>query len=165
MQKLTPFLWFDKNAEEAVKFYLSVFKKGKITNIARYPEVAEDLKPDSLPPAGAVMTVEFELFGQTFIALNGGPEFKFTEAISFVVNCKTQREVDYYWRKLTSGGGKPVQCGWLRDRYGLSWQITPTILGELTSSKDRAKAARVMNAMMQMVKIDIKKLTAAAKKR
>ena len=158
MQKITPFLWFDQNAEEAVKFYISVFKKGKIVNIARYPEGAPG-------PEGSAMTVEFQLFGQNFVALNGGPDFKFTEAISFTVNCRTQREVDYYWKKLTAGG-KEVQCGWLKDKYGLSWQIVPTVLMDLLNSKDRAKSARVMQAMLAMVKIDIKRLkkAAAAKK-
>jgi len=158
MQKITPFLWFDQNAEEAVKFYISVFKKGKIVNIARYPEGAPG-------PEGSAMTVEFQLFGQNFVALNGGPDFKFTEAISFMVNCRTQREVDYYWKKLTAGG-KEVQCGWLKDKYGLSWQIVPTVLMDLLNSKDRAKSARVMQAMLAMVKIDIKRLkkAAAAKK-
>jgi len=158
MQKITPFLWFDQNAEEAVKFYISVFKKGKIVNVARYPEGAPG-------PEGSAMTVEFQLFGQNFVALNGGPDFKFTEAISFMVNCRTQREVDYYWKKLTAGG-KEVQCGWLKDKYGLSWQIVPTVLMDLLNSKDRAKSARVMQAMLAMVKIDIKRLkkAAAAKK-
>ena len=155
MQKITPFLWFDNNAEEAVKFYLSVFKKGKITEMLRYTEGAP-------APAGTVMTVAFKLFGQDFVALNGGPVFKFTEAISFVVNCETQREVDYYWKRLTANGGQPSQCGWLKDRYGLSWQIVPTILIDLLGSKDRAKATRVMQAMLEMTKIDIKKLQAAA---
>ncbi|MGH7945211.1 MAG: VOC family protein [Opitutaceae bacterium] len=154
MQKISPFLWFNDHAEEAVKFYLSVFKKGKVMNITRYTEGAP-------APAGNVMTVEFELFGQEFIALNGGPVFKFTEAISFVVHCKTQREVDLYWWKLTAGG-EPSQCGWLKDKYGLSWQIVPTTLIDLLSSKDRAKATRVMQAMLQMTKIDIKRLKQAA---
>ncbi len=155
MQKITPFLWFNDNAEEAVKFYVSVFKKkAKMGRVARYTEGTPGTP-------GAVMTVDFKLFGQEFIALNGGPIFKFTEAISFVVNCETQREVDYYWKKL-SAGGKKVQCGWLTDKYGLSWQIVPTILTELASGKDRAKATRVMKAMMKMVKLDIKKLKQAA---
>ena len=155
MQKITPFLWFDNQAEEAAKFYVSVFKGGKIGAISRYPE-------GSPGPAGSVMVVEFRILGQTFTALNGGPIFKFTEAISFVVSCKTQREVDYYWRKLTSGGGKPVQCGWLKDKFGLSWQIVPTALAELMSGRERAKPARVMQAMLRMTKIDIKKLKQAA---
>jgi predicted 3-demethylubiquinone-9 3-methyltransferase (glyoxalase superfamily) len=156
MPKITPFLWFDGNAEEAAKFYVSVFKPGKLGKINRYPEGAP-------APAGSVMTVEFRLGGQDFVALNGGPEFKFNEAISFVVSCRTQREVDYYWRKL-SAGGQEIQCGWLKDKYGVTWQIVPTVLLELMSSRDRAKAARVTQAMMQMVKLDIKRLKAAAKK-
>ena len=158
MQKITPFLWFNDNAEAAVKFYKSVFKKSKIGKIARYPK---GIEKTTGRPAGSVMTVEFQLEGQEFVALNGGPVFKFTEAVSFVVNCKTQAEVDYYWKKLTAGG-KEVQCGWLQDKYGVSWQIVPMILTELVSGKDAAKAQRVMQAMMQMVKIDIKKLKQAA---
>jgi predicted 3-demethylubiquinone-9 3-methyltransferase (glyoxalase superfamily) len=158
MQKITPFLWFNDNAEEAVKFYTSIFKNSKIGKIARYDEAGEKVAGR---PAGSVMTVEFQLEGQDFIALNGGPQFKFTEAISFVVNCKTQTEVDYFWEKL-SAGGKEVQCGWLTDKYGLSWQIVPTILGELLTSKDAAKSQRAMEAMLKMVKLDIKKLQAAA---
>jgi len=159
MQKITPFLWFNDNAEEAAKFYTSIFKKSRIGKIARYDKAGEKAAGR---PAGSVMTVEFELEGQEFIALNGGPHFKFTEAISFVVNCKTQTEVDYYWKKL-SAGGKEVQCGWLQDKFGLSWQIVPTVLGELMSSKDPAKSQRVMEAMLKMVKLDIKKLKQAAK--
>ena len=159
MQKISPFLWFNDNAEAAAKFYVSVFKKGKITNISRYTE-------GSPAPAGTVMTVEFELFGQKFVALNGGPHFKFTEAVSFVIHCKTQREVDHYWQKLSSGGGETSQCGWLKDKFGLSWQVVPTALIELFNSKDRARSTRVMQAMLQMTKLDIKKLkqAAAAKK-
>jgi predicted 3-demethylubiquinone-9 3-methyltransferase (glyoxalase superfamily) len=159
MQKITPFLWFNDNAEEAVKFYASIFKNSKIGKMARYNEAGEKAAGR---PAGSVMTIEFELEGQEFIALNGGPHFKFTEAISFVVNCKTQAEVDKYWKKL-SAGGKEVQCGWLRDKFGLSWQIVPTILAELMSGKDAAKSQRVMEAMLKMVKLDIKKLKQAAK--
>jgi predicted 3-demethylubiquinone-9 3-methyltransferase (glyoxalase superfamily) len=155
MQKITPFLWFDNQAEEAAKFYTSVFKNSKIKKLARYGEAGPG-------PKGAVMTVEFELEGQEFLALNGGPLFKFTEAVSFVVNCKTQAEVDKYWKRL-SAGGKEVQCGWLKDKYGLSWQIVPAILGELMSGKDAARSQRVMQAMLQMVKLDIKKLKQAAK--
>jgi predicted 3-demethylubiquinone-9 3-methyltransferase (glyoxalase superfamily) len=159
MQKIIPFLWFNDNAEEAVKFYTSLFKKSKMGKIARYDKAGEKAAGR---PAGSVMTVEFELEGQEFIALNGGPHFKFTEAISFVVSCKTQAEVDYYWKKLSTGG-KEVQCGWLQDKFGLSWQIVPTVLGELLSSKDAAKSQRVMEAMLKMVKLDIKKLKEAAK--
>jgi len=159
MQKITPFLWFSDNAEEAVRVYVSIFKNSKIGKIARYDEAGEKVAGR---PAGSVMTVEFQLEGEDFVALNGGPMFKFTEAISFVVNCETQEEVDYYWKKL-SAGGKEVQCGWLKDKFGLSWQIVPTILPELLSDKDAAKSQRVMQAMLEMVKLDIKKLKQAAK--
>ncbi len=161
MQKITPFLWFSDNAEEAVRVYVSIFKNSKIGKIARYDEAGEKIAGR---PAGSVMTVEFQLEGEDFVALNGGPMFKFTEAISFVVNCETQEEVDYYWKKL-SAGGKDVQCGWLKDKFGLSWQIVPTILPELLSDKDAAKSQRVMQAMLEMVKLDIKKLKQAAKQR
>src|SRR5258707_467278 len=161
MQKVTPFLWFDNQAEEAVKFYTSIFNNSKIGKIARYGEEGEQV---SGRPKGSVMTVEFQLEGQEFVALNGGPHFKFTEAISFVVNCKTQAEVDKFWKKL-SAGGKEVQCGWLKDKYGLSWQIVPTVLGELLSGQDAEKSQRVMQAMLKMVKLDIKKLKQAAKGR
>ena len=161
MQKITPFLWFSDNAEEAVRVYVSIFKNSKIGKIARYDEAGEKIAGR---PAGSVMTVEFQLEGEDFVALNGGPMFKFTEAISFVVNCETQEEVDYYWKKL-SAGGKEVQCGWLKDKFGLSWQIVPTILPELLSDKDAAKSQRVMQAMLEMVKPDIKKLKQAAKQR
>jgi len=160
MQKITPFLWFNDNAEEAAKFYTAIFKKSKIGTIARYDKAGEKV---SGQPAGSVMTVDFQIEGQDFIALNGGPLFKFNESISFVVNCKTQKEVDYYWKKLTAGGGKEVQCGWLKDKFGVSWQIVPLELNKLMSSKDAAKSQRVMTAMLKMVKLDIKKLKAAAK--
>ena len=155
MQKISPFLWFDGNAEEAADFYVSLFKGSKILKIARYGEAGSG-------PAGAVMVVNFQIEGQDFIALNGGPLFKFTEAISFVINCQTQEEVDHYWNRLTAGGGQESQCGWLKDKYGLSWQVTPTILGELLSDKDQKKAQRVMQAMLQMKKIDIAALKRAA---
>lgn len=155
MQKITPFLWFDHQAEEAAKFYTSIFKNSKIKKIARYTKVGPG-------PEGSVMTVDFTLNGQEFVALNGGPNFKFTEAISLVVNCETQAEVDRYWKKLTAGGGKAVACGWLKDKYGLFWQITPTMLMKLIADKDSDKVNRVMSAMMNMVKLDIKKLRAAA---
>jgi len=155
MQKITPFLWFDGKAEQAARFYTSIFKNSKIKKIARYTKVGPG-------PEGSVMTVEFTLNGQDFVALNGGPNFKFTEAISLVVNCETQAEVDRYWKKL-SAGGKQVACGWLKDKYGLFWQITPTMLTKLIGDKDPDKVNRVMTAMMQMVKLDIKKLKAAAK--
>jgi predicted 3-demethylubiquinone-9 3-methyltransferase (glyoxalase superfamily) len=148
MQKISPFLWFDGNAEEAAAFYAAIFKNSKILKIARYGEAGPG-------PAGSVMIVNFQIEGQEFIALNGGPQFKFTEAISFCINCQTQEEVDYFWNKLTADGGQEVQCGWLKDKYGLSWQVTPTILGELMSDKDTKKAQRVMQAMLQMKKIDI----------
>jgi len=155
MQKISPFLWFDGNAEEAADFYVSLFKGSKILKIARYGEAGPG-------PAGAVMVVNFQIEGQDFIALNGGPLFKFTEAISFVINCQTQEEVDHYWNKLTAGGGQESQCGWLKDKYGLSWQVTPAILGELLADKDQKKAQRVMQAMLQMKKIDIAALQRAA---
>jgi predicted 3-demethylubiquinone-9 3-methyltransferase (glyoxalase superfamily) len=161
MQKITPFLWFDNQAEEAANFYASIFKDSKIGKIARYGEEGEKVAGRS---AGSVMTVEFQIEGQDFVALNGGPHFKFTGGISFVVNCETQEEVDYYWEKL-SEEGKEVQCGWLKDKYGLSWQIVPTVLGELLSGKDNAKSQRVMQAMLKMVKLDIKKLKGAAKQK
>ena len=148
MQKITPFLWFDDNAEEAMKFYTSVFKNSKVGKVTRYLEGAP-------LPAGTFMTGTFQIEGQEFVALNGGPMFKFTEAISFVVNCETQKEVDEYWEKLTAGGGQEVQCGWLKDKFGLSWQIVPTILIKLLGDKDREKARRVMDAMLKMKKIDI----------
>jgi predicted 3-demethylubiquinone-9 3-methyltransferase (glyoxalase superfamily) len=156
MQKITPFLWFNDNAEEAVKYYLSIFKDSKILKVTRYGDSGPGLK-------GSVMTIEFQLNGQTFIALNGGPQYKFNESVSFMVHCKTQAEVDRYWKKLTSGGGQEVACGWLKDKFGLCWQITPTVLLELISSKDAAKSQRVMQAMMNMVKLDIKKLKEAAR--
>jgi predicted 3-demethylubiquinone-9 3-methyltransferase (glyoxalase superfamily) len=157
MQKITPFLWFDDKAEEAVTFYTSIFKNSKIGKIARYGDAGAQV---SGRPKGTVMTVAFQLEGQEFVALNGGPQFKFTEAISFVVNCQTQDELDEYWQKL-SDGGQEVQCGWLKDKYGLSWQIVPTILGEMLSDPDPKKAERVMKAMLQMKKIDIKGLKQA----
>jgi predicted 3-demethylubiquinone-9 3-methyltransferase (glyoxalase superfamily) len=158
MQKITPFLWYDNNAEEAVKFYVSIFKNSKIGNTTRYDEAGAKAAGR---PEGSAMTVEFELEGQKFVALNGGPHFKFTEAVSFVVNCYNQEEVDYFWEKL-SAGGQEVQCGWLKDKYGLSWQVVPIILPELLKDKDPAKAKRVMEAMLQMKKIDIPTLKRAA---
>ena len=157
MPKITPFLWFSDNAEEAVKLYTSVFKNSKILATTRYGEAGPG-------PKGSVMTIAFELEGQKFTALNGGPIYKFTEAISFVVDCTTQEEVDRYWEKL-SAGGQPQQCGWLKDKFGLSWQIVPRILIELLTDKDAAKAKRVMKAMMKMKKIDIDKLKQAAEQR
>ena len=153
MQKITPFLWFDNQAEEAMNFYTSIFKNSKIGKVSRYPEGGPG-------PAGQVMTATFELNGQEFIVLNGGPQFHFTEAISFLVNCETQEEVDDFWEKLSEGGQKS-QCGWLKDKYGLSWQIVPKALGEMMADKDVEKSKRVMMAMMQMSKIDIKALKQA----
>jgi len=158
MQKITPFLWFDDQAEEASKFYTSVFKNSKIGRILRYNEEAAQ---SSGRPVGSVLTIEFELEGQRFTALNGGPKFKFNESVSFVVNCETQDEVDYLWQKLTADGGEESACGWLKDKFGLSWQVTPTVLIEMLHDKDPEKSERVMNAMMEMGKIDISKLKAA----
>ena len=154
MQKITPFLWFDGNAEEAVDFYASIFKDSKVGKVSRYGDAGPG-------PKGSVMTASFRIEGQEFIALNGGPQFKFTEAVSFVVNCKTQDEVDYYWEKLLAGGGKVQACGWLKDKFGLSWQVVPTILGELLGDKNVKKANRVMEAMLQMDKMEIDKLKQA----
>lgn len=148
MQKITPFLWFDGNAEEAVNFYCSVFKDAKAGEMVRVGKAGPG-------PEGSVLVATFELFGQKFSALNGGPNFKFNEAVSFVVNCENQEEVDYYWNKLTADGGQPSQCGWLKDKFGLSWQVTPTALPKMLGDKDPAKAARVMQAMMKMGKLDI----------
>jgi predicted 3-demethylubiquinone-9 3-methyltransferase (glyoxalase superfamily) len=156
MAKITPFLWFNNNAEEAVKFYRSIFKKSKIKSVSHYGKSSESTTGR---PAGSVMTIHFELNGQEFVALNGGPAYKFNEAISFFVNCKTQAEIDYYWKKL-SAGGKEVACGWLQDKFGVFWQIVPENIGELISSKDPARSDRVMKAVMEMVKLDIKKLKA-----
>ena len=160
MQKITTFLWFNDNAEEAVKFYTSIFKNSRIGRISYYPDAAAR---SSGRRARSVMTVAFKLNGQDFIALNGGPNFKFTEAISLMVRCGTQAELDRYWKKLTSGGGKEVECGWLRDKYGLFWQIVPEFIIDLISDKDRAKADRVMGVVMNSVKFDFKKLKAATK--
>jgi predicted 3-demethylubiquinone-9 3-methyltransferase (glyoxalase superfamily) len=157
MQKITPFLWYDDKADEAANFYVSLFENSKIGNIARYDEAAAKA---SGRPVGSVMVVDFQLEGQEFSALNGGPHFKFTEAVSFVVNCETQQEVDEFWEKL-SAGGEESQCGWLKDKYGLSWQVVPTILGELLADKDPEKSQRVMKAMLQMKKLDIKTLKQA----
>jgi predicted 3-demethylubiquinone-9 3-methyltransferase (glyoxalase superfamily) len=154
MQRITPFLWFDKNAEEAVNFYISLFPNSRILSVTRYGDAGPG-------PKGAVMTATFQLEGQEFIALNGGPQFKFTEAVSLFVRCKTQEQVDDLWEKLSAGGSK-IQCGWLQDRFGLSWQIIPEVLMELLGDKDAAKAQRVMQAMLQMTKIDIAKLKEAA---
>ena len=154
MQKITPFLWFDDKAEEAANFYVSLFKNSKIDNVSHYGDAGPD-------PKGKVMTVTFQLNGQQFTGLNGGPLFKFTEAISLLVNCESQQEVDELWEKLSAGGQKS-RCGWLKDKYGLSWQIIPSALGKLMSDPDREKAGRVMKAMLQMDKIDIAALEKAA---
>ncbi len=153
MQKITPFLWFDNQAEEAMSFYVSIFKNSKILNVRRYGEAGPG-------PEGSVMTGTFQLEGQELMALNAGPEFKFTEAISFFVNCETQQEVDELWEKLTEGGEESM-CGWLKDKYGLSWQIVPNALGEMLSDPDPEKSGRVMQAMLQMKKIDIQGLRKA----
>ena len=150
-QKITPFLWFDNQAEEAANFYVSIFKQSRIGAITRYDD--EGSKAAGRPK-GSVMTVEFELDGQKFTALNGGPHFKFTEAISLVVNCDDQKEVDHFWGKL-SAGGQEVQCGWLKDRFGLSWQVTPTALLEMLKDKDPEKSKRTMAAMLKMKKLDV----------
>jgi predicted 3-demethylubiquinone-9 3-methyltransferase (glyoxalase superfamily) len=157
MQKITPFLWFDDKAEEAANLYVSLFKNSKITGATRYDEKAAEA---SGRPKGTVMTIEFQLEGQEFVALNGGPHFKFTEAVSFVVSCETQEEVDKFWEEL-SEGGQESQCGWLKDRYGLSWQIVPTVLSKMLRDKDPARAKRVMEAMLKMRKLDIQALKQA----
>jgi len=158
MQKITPFLWFDNQAEEAVNYYVSIFPNAKILNVARYNDDGAQVSGRS---RGSVMTVVFQIDGQQFIALNGGPVFTFTPAISFVVNCETQDEVDRLWDRL-SAGGEQQQCGWLRDKYGVSWQIVPSVLGALLGHPDAATSQRVMQAMLQMKKLDIKGLQQAA---
>src|SRR5262245_8097997 len=160
MPKITPFLWFDGQAEDAVKFYASIFKDSKIGRILRCGEEAAKVSASGRP-VGLVLTIEFEIEGQKYVALNGGPQFKFNESISFVVNCDTQKEVDYFGEKLTTDGGEESQCGWLRDKFGVSWQVTPTVLIDMLHDKDSETSERVMKAMLQMQKIDIKKLKAA----
>lgn len=163
MQKIVPCLWFDSNAEEAVNFYASVFKNSHIGKISRYGEAGYEIHGK---PAGTVLTIECELNGQAFTALNGGPMFTFNEAISFQVSCASQDEVDYYWGQLSEGGDeKAQQCGWLKDKYGVSWQIVPTVLGEMLQDKDPNKSERVMKALLQMKKIDIKGLQQAYERR
>src|SRR6266850_4653744 len=154
MQKITPFLWFDGQAEEAMNFYVSIFKNSKVIHVSRYGEAGPG-------PKGTVMSATFQLEGQQFMALNGGPLFKFTEAISLFVSCETQEEVDDLWNKLTAGGGAPSQCGWLKDKFGLSWQIIPTALIEMLADKDPEKSKRAMEAMLGMTKIDINRLREA----
>jgi predicted 3-demethylubiquinone-9 3-methyltransferase (glyoxalase superfamily) len=160
MQKITTFFWFDDKAEEAANFYTSVFKNSRITGVTRYDEAASKAAGR---PKGSVMTVEFVLEGQEFTALNGGPIFKFTEAISVVVNCETQQEIDDFWEKLSKGGDKS-QCGWLKDRYGLSWQVVPTVLKQMLQDKNARKSQAVMKAMLQMTKLDIAALKQAYEK-
>ena len=154
MQKITTFLWFDDQAEEAVNFYTSLFQDAKVLEVSRYGEAGPG-------PEGEVMVINFQLAGQEFTALNGGPQFKFNEAISLVVNCESQAEVDRLWEELTADGGKESMCGWLKDKYGLSWQIVPTVLGKLASDPDPVKAQRVIQAMLQMRKLDIAELQKA----
>ena len=153
IQKITPFLWYDHQAEEAAQFYTAIFPNSKIVKVTRYGKAGPG-------PAGSAMTVAFQLEGQPFVALNGGPVYKFTPAISFVVNCESQAEVDAYWEKLSAGGGE-VQCGWIWDKFGVSWQVVPTILAELLADPDPVKAQRVMKAMLGMTKMDIAGLKAA----
>ena len=153
-QKITPCLWFDGKTEEAMNFYLSIFKNGKVVSVMRHGEAGPG-------PKGSVLAVTFELEGQEFMGLNGGRHYSFTPAISMFVKCRDQAEVDHYWENLMAGGGKPMQCGWLTDKYGVFWQIVPTALGEMLQDKDPAKAKRAMEAMMQMVKLDIAALRKA----
>ena len=159
MQKISPCLWFDDNAEEAVKFYVSIFKNSKVGNVTRYGKEGYEIHKKK---EGSVMTIDFEIEGQKFLALNGGPIFKFNEAISFQIYCDTQEEIDYYWEKLTEGGDKNVQvCGWLKDKFGVSWQVVPIALIKMLQDKDSKKTERVMKAMLQMQKLDIDALTKA----
>lgn len=159
MQKISPCLWFDNNAEEAVKFYVSIFKNSKIGNVTHYGKVGYEIHKKK---EGTVMTIDFEIEGQKFLALNGGPIFKFNEAISFQIYCETQDEVDYYWDKLTEGGDKNAQvCGWLKDKFGVSWQVVPNVLVKMLQDKDPKKTENVMRVMLQMQKLDINALTKA----
>jgi predicted 3-demethylubiquinone-9 3-methyltransferase (glyoxalase superfamily) len=161
INKIAPNLWFDRQAEEAANFYVSVFKNSKVTNISRYGKAGFEFHQ---MPEGTVMTIEFELDGQKFVGLNGGPVFKFSEATSFIIYCDTQEEIDYYWNKLTEGGDeRSQQCGWLKDKFGVSWQVVPTILSKLVKGESTERSERVMNAMMPMKKLDIAKLEEAAK--
>lgn len=157
MQKITPFLWFNDNAEAAVKFYASVFKKVKVTRVARYSKSASTA---SGRPKDSVMTIAFKMFGQEFVALNGGPHFKFNEAVSFVVNCRTQKEIDYYWKKL-SAGGHEGQCGWLKDKFGVSWQVVPEQTEKWISGQDPDRTERVMQVVLRMKKLDLKAMQKA----
>jgi predicted 3-demethylubiquinone-9 3-methyltransferase (glyoxalase superfamily) len=159
MQKITPFLWFDHQAEDAAKYYVSIFRNSKLGTVSRYGKEGYEIHKQ---PEGRAMTVQFELEGQVFTALNGGPMFKFNESVSFQVHCETQQEVDHYWNALSAGGDpKAQQCGWLKDKYGLSWQIVPNALGRLLGDQDAAKSGRVMQAMLQMKKLDIAALIRA----
>lgn len=160
MQKFTPCLWFDHQAEEAARFYVSIFKESAITNITHYGKAAAEA---SGQPEGSVMTVSFRLEGQDFLALNGGPDFKISPAISFIANCEDQKEIDRLWEKLTEGGGAPMECGWLTDRFGVSWQIVPKTVMETLSEDDPEKMERVMRKLIQMTKLDLNVLTRAAK--
>ncbi len=155
MRRITPFLWFHDNAEAAVEHYLSIFKNSRVTDVTRFGSAGPG-------PEGSVMTIAFELDGQAFVALNGGPVYTISPAISFVVNCDTQEEIDYYWEKLTADGGREVQCGWLQDKFGVSWQVVPPMLGEMIGDPDPEKSQRVMKAMLKMVKLDIHALAEAA---
>jgi len=156
-KRITPCLWFDTQAEDAARFYSSIFKNAKITQVSRYPEAGQEIHKK---PAGSVMTVEFELDGQPFVALNGGPQFKFDEAVSFQVFCNTQAEIDHYWTGLTAGG-QEGRCGWLKDKFGLSWQVVPSTIPKMMSDPDTKKSARVMNAFMKMKKLDLATLERA----
>ena len=158
MSKISYCLWFDTEAEEAARFYTSLFKDGKIHQISRYGEEGFDIHGK---PAGSVLTVAFEIDGRTYLALNGGPQFKFNESISLVITCEDQKEVDFYWSRLISEGGMESQCGWLKDRFGVSWQVVPRILSELLSDPDKEKSSRVMQALLAMQKLDIEKLKQA----
>src|ERR1700749_4824955 len=155
MQKISTFIWFDNNAEDAMNFYLPIFRDSKMTKVARNP-------PGAPGPEGALLVASIQLEGQEFVLMNGGPGHPLTDAISLTINCNSQEEVDYYWNKLIEGGGKEVACGWLTDRFGLSWQVTPVILPQLLSDPDKARAGRVMQAMMKMIKLDIAAIKAAA---
>ncbi len=152
-QKITPFLWFDNNAEDAMDFYVSIFENSEVLSVSRYGDAGPG-------PEGSIMVASFRLAGQEFLALNGGPQYTFTEAVSFLIDCTLQEEVDHYWDRL-SEGGEPGPCGWLKDRFGLSWQVVPSVLGEMLADKDRERANRVMQAMLQMSKLDIATLTRA----
>ncbi len=163
MQKITPSLWFDKEAEEAANLYVSLFKNSKLLTVTRYPE-GKEVEEVSGKKAGSVLTVEFELDGQKFLAFNAGPVFKFNESISFTIDCKDQEEVDHFWNGLIAGGGEESQCGWLKDKFGVSWQVVPRVLNELVNSKEPGVAEKAMRAMLQMKKLDVKALEDAAKK-